>query len=421
MRKKFIKSIALSLLVAITLPFSVNAKAAEPDILGVSALVMDMDTGEVIYSKNADDERSPASTTKLLTSLIFAENKKKSDLIAYTNNSANLTETSLNGFISGGVKAGDTISADDVMKAVMIFSANDASVMMAESVAGSVDAFSNMMNEKAKELGATHSNFINPNGLEINSTTHNVTTAYDLALIATEAFKYDWIKDVMAEKSTSVSVDGTTILIDTRNKILGKDGNVGGKTGTEDQAGHCFVGYFQKDGRNLVTVVLGSEYGVDGTNVFNDTLSIANYGYTAKESLYKEAGSEVGTVTLNYKLFRFFGPTKEVTAPIVLSKDINLYNNDFNNDHAEILYKGEETNAWKLTGNKTVNLTLKVGQFEETVEGTITLTTGDLLKANLPLYGAALLFTVIVIVLIVVLIRIISMNKRRNRRNRYYR
>ena len=421
MRKKFIKSIALSLLVAITLPFSVNTKAAEPDILGVSALVMDMDTGEVIYSKNADDERSPASTTKLLTSLIFAENKKKSDLIAYTNNSANLTETSLNGFISGGVKAGDTISADDVMKAVMIFSANDASVMMAESVAGNVDAFSNMMNEKAKELGATHSNFINPNGLEINSTTHNVTTAYDLALIATEAFKSDWIKNVMAEKSTSVSVDGTTILIDTRNKILGKDGNVGGKTGNEDQAGHCFVGYFQKDGRNLVTVVLGSEYGVDGTNVFNDTLSIANYGYTAKESLYKEAGSEVGTVTLNYKLFRFFGPTKEVTAPIVLSKDINLYNNDFNNDHAEILYKGEETNAWKLTGNKTVNLTLKVGQFEETVEGTINLTTGDLLKANLPLYAAALLFTVIVIVLIVVLIRIISMNKRRNRRNRYYR
>ena len=348
MRKKFIKSIALSLLVAVTLPFSVNAKAAEPDILGVSALVMDMDTGEVIYSKNADDERSPASTTKLLTSLIFAENKKKSDLIAYTNNSANLTETSLNGFISGGVKAGDTISADDVMKAVMIFSANDASVMMAESVAGSVAAFSNMMNEKAKELGATHSNFINPNGLEINSTTHNVTTAYDLALIATEAFKSDWIKNVMAEKSTSVSVDGTTILIDTRNKILGKDGNVGGKTGNEDQAGHCFVGYFQKDGRNLVTVVLGSEYGVDGTNVFNDTLSIANYGNTAKESLNKEAGSEVGTVTLNYKLFRFFGPTKEITAPIVLSKDINLYNNDFNNDHAEILYKGEETNAWNL-------------------------------------------------------------------------
>lgn len=421
MRKKFIKSIALSLLVAITLPFSVNTKAAEPDILGVSALVMDMDTGEVIYSKNADDERSPASTTKLLTSLIFAENKKKSDLIAYTNNSANLTETSLNGFISGGVKAGDTISADDVMKAVMIFSANDASVMMAESVAGSVDAFSNMMNEKAKELGATHSNFINPNGLEINSTTHNVTTAYDLALIATEAFKSDWIKNVMAEKSTSVSVDGTTILIDTRNKILGKDGNVGGKTGTEDQAGHCFVGYFQKDGRNLVTVVLGSEYGVDGTNVFNDTLSIANYGYTAKESLYKEAGSEVGTVTLNYKLFRFFGPTKEITAPIVLSKDINLYNNDFNNDHAEILYKGEETNAWKLTGNKPVNLTLKVGQFEETVEGTITLTTGDLLKANLPLYGAALLFTVIVIVLVVVLIKLINMNKRKSRRNRYYR
>ena len=421
MTKKFIKSIALALFVAVILPFAANASAAEPDILGVSALVMDMDTGEVIYSKNADDERSPASTTKLLTSLIFAENKKKSDLIAYSDNSANLTETSLNTFISGGVKAGDTVSADDVMKAVMIFSANDASVMMAESVAGSVEAFSDMMNEKAKELGAVNSHFINPNGLEVNSTTHNVTTAYDLALIATEAFKVDWIKDVMAEKSTSVSLDGTTILIDTRNKILGKDGNVGGKTGNEDQAGHCFVGFFQKDGRNLVTVVLGSEYGVDGTNVFNDTLSIANYGYTADKSLYKEAGSEVGTVTLNYKLFRFFGPSKEITVPILLSNDVNYYVNDFNEEHAEIVYNGKETNAWKLAGNKPVDLTLKIGQFEETVEGTIALTTGDLLKANLPLYGAALLFTVIVIVLIVVLIRIISMNKRRKRRNRYYR
>lgn len=421
MTKKFIKSIALALFVAVILPFAANASAAEPDILGVSALVMDMDTGEVIYSKNADDERSPASTTKLLTSLIFAENKKKSDLIAYSDNSANLTETSLNAFISGGVKAGDTVSADDVMKAVMIFSANDASVMMAESVAGSVEAFSDMMNEKAKELGAVNSHFINPNGLEVNSTTHNVTTAYDLALIATEAFKVDWIKDVMAEKSTSVSLDGTTILIDTRNKILGKDGNVGGKTGNEDQAGHCFVGFFQKDGRNLVTVVLGSEYGVDGTNVFNDTLSIANYGYTADKSLYKEAGSEVGTVTLNYKLFRFFGPSKEITVPILLSNDVNYYVNDFNEEHAEIVYNGKETNAWKLAGNKPVDLTLKIGQFEETVEGTIALTTGDLLKANLPLYGAALLFTVIVIVLIVVLIRIISMNRRKNRRNRYYR
>ena len=307
------------------------------------------------------------------------------------------------------------------MKAVMIFSANDASVMMAESVAGSVEAFSDMMNEKAKELGAVNSHFINPNGLEVNSTTHNVTTAYDLALIATEAFKVDWIKDVMAEKSTSVSLDGTTILIDTRNKILGKDGNVGGKTGTEDQAGHCFVGFFQKDGRNLVTAAFGSEYGVDGTNVFNDTLSIANYGYTADKSLYKEAGSEVGTVTLNYKLFRFFGPSKEITVPILLSNDVNYYVNDFNEEHAEIVYNGKETNAWKLAGNKPVDLTLKIGQFEETVEGTIALTTGDLLKANLPLYGAALLFTVIVIVLIVVLIRIISMNKRRKRRNRYYR
>lgn len=422
MTKKFIKSISIALFIAVILPFSAKASAAtEPDILGMSALVMDMDTGEVIYSKNADDQRSPASTTKLLSSLIFSEYKKKSDLIPYTENSANLTETSLNGFISGGVKPGDTLSADDVMKAVMIYSANDASVMMAESVAGSVDAFSDLMNEKAKELGAVNSHFINPNGLEINSTTHNVTTAYDLALIATEAFKVDWIRDVMAEKSTSVSLDGVTILIDTRNKILGQEGNVGGKTGTETQAGHCFVGFFERNGRNLVTVVLGSEYGVDGTNVFNDTLAIANYGYSAEETTYKEAGSEVGTVDLTYKLFRFFGPTKEITVPITLLDNVNYYDNDFNEDHAEIVYNGEESNAWKLTGNKAVDLTLQIGQYSKPVSGTINLSAGTLIKANLPLYGAVLLFAIIIIILIIVLIKLISMNKRKNRRNRYYR
>lgn len=419
MTKKFFKALALSLFVTILLPLTANAATSEPDIIGVSAIVMDMDTGEVIYSKNAEDLRSPASTTKLLTSLIFAENKKKSDLIPYSDNSASLTETTLNSnYMGNTVVAGDTMNADDVMKAVMIFSANDASIMMAESVSGSVEAFCKLMNEKAAELGAVNSNFINPNGLEVDKNTHNVTTAYDLALIAREAYKVQWIRDVMAESSTSVTLNGAKILIDTRNKILGQDGNVGGKTGTEDQAGHCFVGFFEKGGRNLVTVVLGSEYGADGMNVFNDTKAVADYGFTAEPVLYKEAGSDVGTATLKYKAFRFFGPTKEITVPITLSENAYYYDNDFNEEHASITYNNEEDNAWKLTGDKPVDLSFTIGAFSTNLKGTLKIKSTDLLKANLPLYGATLLFVVIIIVLIFFLIKIINMKKRRRRR--YY-
>ena len=420
MTKNFIKTIALSLFVALLLPMAAQAAANEPSIIGMSSIVMDMDTGEVIYSKNDEDKRSPASTNKLLTSLIFAENTSKSDLIPYTDESASLTETTLNtNFMGGTVKAGDTMTADDVMKAVMIYSANDASIMMADYVAGSVDAFASKMNEKAAELGAKNSHFINPNGLEVDSTTYNYTTAYDLALIATEAYKNEWIRDVMALDSTTLTLNGSKIFIDTRNKILGQNNNVGGKTGTETLAGHCFVGFFNKDGRNLVTVVLGSEYGADGTNVFNDTKAVADYGYAAEPVTFDKAGTTVGTVDLSYKLFRFFGPTETITADLIVDQDVNYYENDFNKEHASITYTGETNNAWKAAGNKETDLTLSIGNYNTTVKGKIDLSTGDILKANLPIYLASLLFVIIVIVIIIFLIRIINLNKRRSRRRRY--
>ena len=296
MSKNFFKSLILILCLTLVIPFFniTNAFAAtEPQIIGASAITMDMDTNEIIYSKNADVQRSPASTTKLLTSLLFAENKNKSDVIPYTNVSAAVTETSLTNFIGNAAKAGDTLTADEVMDAVMVYSANDAAVMMAESVAGSVDAFAELMNQKAKELGALNSNFVSPNGLEGNSNNHNVTTAYDLAMIAKAAYQNDWVREASGLDKTSVMLDGKKIYIETRNKILGVDGNVGGKTGNETKSGHCFVGFYNRNGRNLITVVLGSEYGADGMNVFNDTKAIANYSYDAEKTTYKSAGDEI--------------------------------------------------------------------------------------------------------------------------------
>lgn len=428
MTKRFFKGMVLLLCLALIAPFTGNVKAfaselQAPQIIGASSITMDIDTGEVIYSKDADVKRSPASTTKLLTSLLFAENKSKGDLISYTENSASLKETTLSGYLANGVKPGDTMTADDVMKAVMIFSANDASVLMAESVAGSIEAFSTMMNDKAKELGATNSNFVSPNGLEdpTNPNNNNSTTAHDLALIGIAAYKNDWIRETMALEKAPVYLNGGRIDLETRNKNLNKDGNVGGKTGTETLAGHCFVGFYNRDGRNLVTVVLGSEYGADGTNVFKDTKAIADYSYEATKVPYKTTGEEIGTTDLNYKLFKFFGPTKTITAPITLNQDVEFYKNDYNEANANISFPNTDVDAWKIASNNNVDLTFSIGNFTETVQGTIALTMGQIFKANLPIYAAVILSVIIAIVLIVIIVSLIKKSSKRNRRNRYYR
>lgn len=425
MSKNFFKSLILILCLTLVIPFLnvTNAFAAtEPQIIGASAITMDMDTNEIIYSKNADVQRSPASTTKLLTSLLFAENKNKSDVIPYTNVSAAVTETSLTNFIGNAAKAGDTLTADEVMDAVMVYSANDAAVMMAESVAGSVDAFAELMNQKAKELGALNSNFVSPNGLEGNSNNHNITTAYDLAMIAKAAYQNDWVREASGLDKTSVMLDGKKIYIETRNKILGVDGNVGGKTGNETKSGHCFVGFYNRNGRNLITVVLGSEYGADGMNVFNDTKAIANYSYDAEKTTYKSAGDEISTVDLSYKLFKFFGPTKTITVPVVLDQNIEYYQNDFNDKNATLEVPSNELNAWKVASNNNVDLVFTSGSYKETVKASINLKVGQLLKANIGIYVLALLITILVIVLILVVIKlIINSNRRRRSRSRYSR
>lgn len=426
MSKKFFRALTLVICLTLVVPFINTTKAfaaTEPQIIGASAITMDMDTGEIIYSKNADVQRSPASTTKLLTSLLFAETKNKDDLIPYTEDAVAVKETALNNFIGNTAKVGDTISADDVMKAVMVYSANDTAVMMADSVAGSVDKFTELMNEKAKELGAVNSHFVSPNGLETDPNNHNVTTAYDLALIAKAAYQNDWVREAMGIDKTDVTLDGKKIYIETRDKILGVDGNIGGKTGNETKAGHCFVGFYNRNGRNLITVVLGSEYGADGMNVFNDTQLIADYSYAAEKTNYKSAGDEISTVELNYKLFRFFGPTKTIIAPVVLDENIEYYKNDFNDANSKLEVPSNELNAWKVASNNNVDLVFTAGNYTETVKGSITLSTTQIFKANIGVYVLALLIFILIIVLVLVVIKLMinSRKRRRNRRGRYSR
>lgn len=424
---KFFKSLILTILI-VTLTSTnsiVNAQnntGEIQDIIAESAIVMDMDTGEVIASKNADEQRPVASTIKLLTSLIFAENTSKTDIIEFTEDALKTTQTALNNFKQ--INVGDEISSNDLMKAVMILSANDAAYLMADSVAGNTKDFVKMMNERVESLGLKNTRVVNPCGLERDalnpeSTEINLSSAYDMAIIASEAFKNEWIREIISDKyrNTSVNLGGSPIIIETRNKILSQEGNLGGKTGNETEAGHCFVGFFERDGRNLVTVALKSQYGADGTNVFNDTKKIANFGYDSEKQLFKKAGDEVSKLNLEYRAFGFFGPKKTIEAPIVALEDIMYYKNVINDKNATIEYNGKNKDAWKLV-NKDVELTLSLPNNESKVSGKVDISFFDLIKANLGLYAVTIVGIVIVLVIVAYGVKFIKSRRIRYRRRR---
>lgn len=427
MRNKSFNTFILTILLVICTSLSsvangLNNTGDIPSIIAQSAIVMDMDTGEVIASKDANIQRPVASTIKLLTSLVFAENTSKGEVIQFTQESLKTTQTALNNLKR--INVGDKISSDDLMKAVMIYSANDAAYLMADSVAGNYKDFVKMMNDKAKNLSLEDTKVVNPCGLEANAVDPdnkeiNMSTAYDIAVIAKEAYKNQWIRETISDQSPNITIniEGEAVPIKLRNKILGQYGNVGGKTGNESQAGHCFVGFFQREGRNLVTVALNSDYGIDGTNVFNDTKTIVDYGIAAEKQVFKKGGEEVGTIELQYRKYGIIGPKKNITAPIIATEDIMYYKNQINDENVKIEYNNENKSAWKLA-NKDVKFNFTLPNYSSEVNGKVSLSKLDLLKIYALSFIIFIVKTLVVLAVVAYIIRLINLRRKRMRRKK---
>ena len=411
MKNKSISTFILTILLVISTSLGsvVNGLTSTGDIPGIiaqSAIIMDMDTGEIIASKNAQIQRPVASTIKMLTSLIFAENISKGETIAFTEESLKTTQTALNNLKR--INVGDKISSDDLMKAVMIYSANDAAYLMADAVSGNYKDFVKIMNDRVKSLGLKDTYVVNPCGLESNAVDPdnkeiNLSTAYDIAVIAREAYNNSWIRE--------------TVPLKLRNKILGEYGNVGGKTGNEVQAGHCFVGFFQRNGRNLVTVALNSQYGLDGTNVFNDTKTIADYGYSAQEQVFKKAGEEIATIELQYRKYGIVGAKKSISVPIIATEDIMYYKNDINDKNAKIEYNIDSKSAWKMA-NKEIELNFNLPNYSEKVKGKVDLSKPDLIKNYAKYIILFIITALLVIIMIGYCIRLRNLKRKRMRRRK---
>ncbi|MDY3259898.1 MAG: D-alanyl-D-alanine carboxypeptidase family protein [Collinsella sp.] len=257
-----------------------------PDIDASNAFVMGKN-GTVYYARSADEQVKIASITKVMTAILAVENCKMDEKITVSNAAAAV------GNSTAGLLEGDELTVEQALRGLMIPSGNDAAIALAEHVGKKLDpktkdavaTFVKAMNEQAKKLGCTGTLFENPHGLDFDEWAGDMhSTAHDVALMMQEAMKDDTIREVMASKDPWIEVTGAdgsdhSHSMDTHNVLLGQDGNIGGKTGTTDDAGYCFASAYNRDGDEIYTVVLNSS---TTDQRFADTATLASWYYDHK-------------------------------------------------------------------------------------------------------------------------------------------
>ena len=248
--------VVLALLCAL-LP--VRAQAVELDLAGKSALLMDVNTGTILYESNAHEKLAPASVTKVMTMLLIME-AVDSGKIALTDMVTASEAAAAKGGSQIYLKVGETMSVSDMLKSIAVSSANDCACAMAEHIAGSEPAFVDMMNAKARELGMNDTNFVNCTGLDDSEGAENHrTSAYDIAVMSRELLK----NHPLIKNYTTIWMDtvrnGTFGLSNTNKLIRFYSGATGLKTGFTSGAGYCLSATALRDGMELIAVVMGAE------------------------------------------------------------------------------------------------------------------------------------------------------------------
>lgn len=294
MKKSFVSKLFVCLLLFLSLimffsPFVNAEEETLPDISSPSALLMDYSSGKILYEKNIYEKRYPASLTKIMTAIIVLENCDLSD-IATVSYDAVMSLSS--GYVTANLQVGEELTIEQLLYVLMVGSSNDAAIVLAEHVSGSIEDFAILMNQKAKELGCTSTNFVNPNGAHNEN---HYSTAYDLALMAKYAMKNSTFRTLVSTTSytlpTTNKYDREDRMFRTTNALLHLDTSnradnyyyeyaTGIKTGFTTPAGNCLVASANKNNLELITVVLGSGQTKSGLSQrYLDTLSLFDYGY----------------------------------------------------------------------------------------------------------------------------------------------
>ena len=318
----------LIIFIILTTISSFTFAAEKISISSGAGLLVERRSDRILFEKNGYEKMYPASTTKILTAIVVLENTNLNDMATV---SKNALETIPNGYVTCNLQIGEELSIKDLMYALMVKSANDAAVVLAEHVGGSVEKFSDMMNEKAKEIGCKNTHFVNPNGIHNNN---HYTTAYDLYLMADYALSFEHTNEFREFISkTSYTLPATNMYpaedrsFTTTNELIKINNNdridnyyyknaLGIKTGHTSQAGYCLVSSSSRDDLEFISVILDGGFDSKGLSErYTETIKLFDFGYdNFTLTKIKEANNIIDTITVEKA-------TKETATLNLLIKD----------------------------------------------------------------------------------------------------
>lgn len=241
------------------------------DIKAKSVILMEAKTGEILYEDNSDEQLAPASITKIMPLLLIMEALERGDIALETVIYASEHACSMGGS-QIWLEPGEGMTVDELLKATVIASANDACVALGEAIAGSEEGFVALMNQRAKELGMNNTNFVNATGLDAEG---HVTSAHDVAVMSAELIKHELIKNYSTVWMDSLR-DGKSELVNTNKLVRFYEGTTGLKTGTTGIAKYCLSATAERNGMELVAVVMAGETSNDR---FNGAKKLLDYGF----------------------------------------------------------------------------------------------------------------------------------------------
>lgn len=304
------------------------------DIKAPNLLLAETNTGRILYERASEEKIYPASITKLMTAILVVEHCELDEIVTVSENAVRSVPS---GYVNANLQVGEQLTVEDLMYAMLVPSANDSANALAEHVGGSIDSFSTMMNSRARELGCIGSNFTNPSGLHQEN---HYTTAKDIYLIAKQAVSNSFIKKVIGTTNYTLpstnKYTGTKRMFTTTNYMKRKsltkyycDYCIGGKTGYTGDAKNCVVEFAEKEGIELIAIVMGETASVKGQK-FLDAKEMLEYVFKN----YKN--NKVVSENEKYETVKINNGTKETRMLNVLYKDsINILQRNDNKEETE--------------------------------------------------------------------------------------
>lgn len=363
--------------------------------------------GQTLYERNSQDVLYPASLTKVLTAIVVMEHCNLKDNVSVNQTAIDSVEY---GYITANLQAGEVFTVEQLLNILMVSSANDAALVLAEHISGSVEDFVKLMNETATKIGCTNSNFVNPNGVHHEN---HYSTAHDLTLIANYSLQFDELKELYKKTyyklpATDLYARDDRIFTTTNELILSGSTNYyryakGLKTGFTTPAGHCLIGYASKDGLELITVLLNCS---TSDNRYLETKNLLDYGFTNfSYKKFATKGNSIETVVVK-------GATKDTKKlNLILDNDINItVNNDLDISTIEREIKiNDKIKAPVAKGTVLGSVTYKLNGIEYSAN----LIAENDVKASHMFLKFMIFFIVMFVILVVLKLRKSKLKKKR--------